>query len=53
MVPTSRPWVNEGEVGSSSAWLLLSELPSLVQLAGGTLIVAGVAVRLGERNSVG
>jgi drug/metabolite transporter (DMT)-like permease len=34
------------------AWLLLGELPSLVQLAGGALVVAGVvAVRLGERNS--
>lgn len=31
------------------AWLLLRELPGLVQLAGGALIVAGVvAVRLGE-----
>lgn len=31
------------------AWLLLSELPTLVQLAGGVLIVAGVAlVRLDE-----
>ena len=34
------------------AWLLLGELPNLVQLAGGALVVAGVvAVRLGERNS--
>jgi drug/metabolite transporter (DMT)-like permease len=33
------------------AWLLLGELPSLVQLAGGTLVVAGVvAVRAGERD---
>ena len=32
------------------AWLLLGELPGLVQLAGGVVIVAGVvAVRLGER----
>jgi drug/metabolite transporter (DMT)-like permease len=32
------------------AWLLLSELPSLVQLAGGALVVAGVVgVRIGER----
>jgi drug/metabolite transporter (DMT)-like permease len=32
------------------AWLLLGELPSVVQLAGGTLVLAGVvAVRLGER----
>lgn len=31
------------------AWLLLGELPALVQLAGGALIVAGVvAVRVGE-----
>ncbi len=31
------------------AWWLLDELPGLVQLAGGVLIVAGVvAVRLGE-----
>jgi drug/metabolite transporter (DMT)-like permease len=34
------------------AWLLLGELPSPLQLAGGTLVVAGVvAVRLGERYS--
>jgi drug/metabolite transporter (DMT)-like permease len=34
------------------AWLLLGELPSPLQLAGGTLVVAGVvAVRLGERSS--
>ena len=34
------------------AWLLLAELPSLVQLAGGVLVVAGVVtVRLGERSS--
>ncbi|NUR69728.1 MAG: EamA family transporter [Hamadaea sp.] len=32
------------------AWLILDELPTLVQLLGGVLIVAGVAlVRLGER----
>ena len=31
------------------AWVLLDELPGLVQLAGGVCIVAGVvAVRLGE-----
>ena len=31
------------------AWLLLGELPGLVQLAGGVLIISGVvAVRLGE-----
>jgi drug/metabolite transporter (DMT)-like permease len=34
------------------AWLVLGELPTLVQLAGGTLVVGGVvAVRLGERSS--
>jgi drug/metabolite transporter (DMT)-like permease len=34
------------------AWLLLAELPSLVQLVGGALVIAGVvAVRLGERTS--
>ena len=32
------------------AWLLLGELPGIVQLAGGVVVVAGVvAVRLGER----
>ena len=32
------------------AWLLLSQLPSAVQLAGGALILVGVVVvRLGER----
>jgi drug/metabolite transporter (DMT)-like permease len=35
------------------AWLLLGELPSLIQLAGGALVVAGVvAVRLAERPAV-
>ena len=34
------------------AWLMLGELPSVVQLAGGTLVVTGVvAVRLGDRES--
>ena len=34
------------------AWLVLGELPTPVQLAGGTLVVSGVvAVRLGERSS--
>jgi drug/metabolite transporter (DMT)-like permease len=34
------------------AWLVLGELPTPVQLAGGTLVVGGVvAVRLGERSS--
>jgi drug/metabolite transporter (DMT)-like permease len=33
------------------AWLLLGELPGLVQLAGGLIVVAGVVtVRLGERS---
>ena len=32
------------------AWLLLDQLPSTLQLAGGALIVAGVVVvKLGER----
>ena len=32
------------------AWLLLDQLPSALQLAGGALIVAGVVVvKLGER----
>jgi drug/metabolite transporter (DMT)-like permease len=36
------------------AWLLLAELPSLIQLAGGVLVVAGVvAVRLGESRRPG
>jgi drug/metabolite transporter (DMT)-like permease len=35
------------------AWLLLDQLPGLVQLAGGALIVAGVVgVKLGERSIV-
>ena len=39
--------------GIGFAWLLLDELPRLIQLAGGALILAGVvAVRLGERNVV-
>jgi len=34
------------------AWLLLGELPGLIQLAGGVVVVAGVvAVRLGERST--
>jgi drug/metabolite transporter (DMT)-like permease len=33
------------------AWLLLGELPALIQLVGGALIIAGViAVRAGERH---
>ncbi len=34
------------------AWLLLGELPGLIQLVGGVVVVAGVvAVRLGERST--
>ncbi len=40
--------------GVGSAWLLLGELPRLLQLAGGVLIVVGVvAVKLGERDVAG
>ena len=36
--------------GVTFAWLLLDQLPGPLQLAGGTLIVAGViVVKLGER----
>jgi drug/metabolite transporter (DMT)-like permease len=36
------------------AWLLLAELPSLLQLVGGVLVVTGVvAVRLGESRAAG
>jgi len=34
------------------AWLLLDQLPGMLQLVGGTFIVAGVVVvKLGERRS--
>ena len=37
--------------GVASAWLLLAELPGLVQLVGGVLILAGVvAVKIGEKD---
>jgi drug/metabolite transporter (DMT)-like permease len=36
------------------AWLLLAELPGLLQLVGGVVLLSGVvAVRLGERDLAG